>query len=190
MNKINDAVSLIVENNPIHALMVKSGVCNNTSLARRIKPSVDAMLGKDVKLNSIVKAISGLKPDESWDRQLEFLRSSNLTLEYRHSEREGDVESLKLDNFVLGYRDMGHIRIVERDVHDGNLACIRIRLPENASGVPGLSLFVVQYLMIQRHPVDRIYRLGREIMLICSTEEAEVILRHLSRLMFSREPTS
>jgi len=59
--KIQDAVKLAVEGNPLYSLVISTGLANLSAVARAIKPLVDAATGKDVKIATIVKALERLE---------------------------------------------------------------------------------------------------------------------------------
>ncbi|AEA13543.1 hypothetical protein TUZN_2086 [Thermoproteus uzoniensis 768-20] len=59
--KIQEAVRLAVEGNPLYSLVLSTGLANLSAVARAIKPLVDAATGKDVKIPTIVKALERLE---------------------------------------------------------------------------------------------------------------------------------
>lgn len=54
---IQQAVRIIIEENPLYVTLLSSGLVNLSALARSIKPLVDSMVGKDAKVFTIVKAL-------------------------------------------------------------------------------------------------------------------------------------
>ncbi|WP_243680503.1 hypothetical protein [Vulcanisaeta souniana] len=55
---IQQAVRIIIEENPLYVTLLSSGLVNLSALARGgIKPLVDSMIGKDTKVFTIVKAL-------------------------------------------------------------------------------------------------------------------------------------
>ena len=58
MTKISDSVKVIVSNNLIYSMAISSGLCNYTKIAENIRDKVEAMTGKNVKFNTIVKGIN------------------------------------------------------------------------------------------------------------------------------------
>ncbi|MGC9179107.1 MAG: hypothetical protein ACP5GZ_02730 [Vulcanisaeta sp.] len=54
---IQQAVRIIIEENPLYVTLLSSGLVNLSALARNIKPLVDTMIGKDTKVFTIVKAL-------------------------------------------------------------------------------------------------------------------------------------
>ena len=105
MNRIKDVVEKIIENNPLYSLAMRSGFVNFTSLSKSIKPTVDSMLEKDVKLNTLVKILSSLDIYAgSWDRQSKILKESNISMEYRYTEIELDKFPDEPINFLFAYQ--------------------------------------------------------------------------------------
>ena len=60
--KINEAVRDIVYKNTLYQILVSTGLVNANALAREIKDSVEMITGKKVKINTIAKAITNVKP--------------------------------------------------------------------------------------------------------------------------------
>ncbi|MDT7869093.1 MAG: hypothetical protein RQ839_02820 [Thermoproteus sp.] len=76
--KIQDAVKLAVEGNPLYSLVMSTGLANLSAVARAIKPLVDAAAGKDVKIATIVKALERLEKS--------LMRSSPRPEDFRYVE--------------------------------------------------------------------------------------------------------
>jgi hypothetical protein len=57
---IQQAVRIIIEENPLYVTLLSSNLVNLSALARSIKPLVDVMVGKDTKVFTIVKALERL----------------------------------------------------------------------------------------------------------------------------------
>lgn len=184
MTKINEAVNLLIGENPLYTMMLRSNVVNYSSLAKTIREKVEGITGKEVKVNTIVKCLTEISPSESTENQLEYLRKSNLSLEYKYAEKIQNTRPSLKENTVLVYRTGEEWKILSKDMEGGNLALIRIQLPLEAAGRPGITLFVVEYLLMHRIEVDKIYRFGTEILLVCNQEKADIIVRYLSELMF------
>ena len=184
MKGVSSATDLIIENNPMYSLMVKSGIVNYTSLARKIKRQVESMTGKEVKLNTLVKYITSITPNLQEDYQINYLKRSNLNVEFRFSEREGNTVDPSNNDIFLVYKAADRFRYLVRNDPDGKLACIRITLPEDAKKAPGITLFVVEYLMMQQISIEKIYRFDLEIILVCGIDVANQVISSLSDLLF------
>ncbi len=184
MSKVKDVVKNIVRDNPLYAILISSGLVNYTSLARQIQEQVVKSVSKDVKINTIVKALTEEKINtDSWNRQMEVLSRCDLSLEYRYEEREVSELPTNCKEFAFAYNYDGKIRIVGHNSETGNLACIKVKLPNDGSDVPGLTFFIVQHLSINGTKVERIYRLDREILLITNQNSAARVMTLLSDLI-------
>ncbi len=187
MNKIKDVVEKVIENNPLYSIAMRSGFVNFTSLAKAIKPTVDDACVRDVKINTLVKILSEMKIYAgSWERQSKILKESNISLEYRYTEIELDHFPDTPLEFLFAYKYKNKFRFIVQDEEIGNMACIRIMLPEYGSDVPGITFTVVEYLSIQNIKIERIYRLDREILLICSHSIADTVLKNLSNIIIKQ----
>ncbi len=187
MNRIKDVVEKIIENNPLYSLAMRSGFVNFTSLSKSIKPTVDSMLEKDVKLNTLVKILSSLDIYAgSWDRQSKILKESNISMEYRYTEIELDKFPDEPINFLFAYQYRNKYRFIVQDQNRGNMACIRILLPDHGSDVPGITFTVAEYLSVQNIKIEKIYRLDREILLICNHNIADTVLKNLTDLIIKQ----
>ena len=184
MTKINDAVKLVVQENPLYATMIKSGLVNYANLARKIQPTVESMTDKDVKINTLVKSLTQIKPETTWGKQIDLLRNSKLSLDDKYKEklvsRPDEIDS----NSIVAVRTPHGFKCLMGGMDDGDLALIKIELPEDASKSPGLTLFVVEYLMLQKVNIEKIYRFDTEIILTAKQEDAVKILEHLSNLIY------
>ncbi|MFP3166417.1 MAG: hypothetical protein RXR36_03930 [Nitrososphaeria archaeon] len=58
--KVTEAVKKIVDENVLYQILLSSGLANLNAMAREIKSAVDSMTGKEVKLNTIEKALTKL----------------------------------------------------------------------------------------------------------------------------------
>jgi hypothetical protein len=60
MVSVQQAVRVIVEENPLYMVTLLSGIANLSAIAREIKPLVESITGKEVNLVTIVKALERL----------------------------------------------------------------------------------------------------------------------------------
>ncbi len=60
MVSVQQAVRVIVEENPLYLVALSSGIANLSAIAREIKPLVESIVGKEVNLMTIVKALERL----------------------------------------------------------------------------------------------------------------------------------
>lgn len=59
--KVQEAVKKIVEGNPLYGVVLSSGLANLSAVARSIKPLVDAAVGRETKIVTIVKSLERLR---------------------------------------------------------------------------------------------------------------------------------
>ncbi|ABW01590.1 hypothetical protein Cmaq_0754 [Caldivirga maquilingensis IC-167] len=60
MVSVQQAVRVIVEENPLYLIALSSGIANLSAIAREVKPLVESIVGKEVNLMTIVKALERL----------------------------------------------------------------------------------------------------------------------------------
>ncbi|MGC8569908.1 MAG: hypothetical protein ACP5L1_01100 [Caldivirga sp.] len=60
MVSVQQAVRVIVEENPLYVVALSSGIANLSAIAREVKPLVESIVGKEVNLMTIVKALERL----------------------------------------------------------------------------------------------------------------------------------
>ncbi|WP_291767751.1 hypothetical protein [Caldivirga sp. UBA161] len=60
MVSVQQAVRVIVEENPLYVIALSSGIANLSAIAREVKPLVESIVGKEVNLMTIVKALERL----------------------------------------------------------------------------------------------------------------------------------
>jgi hypothetical protein len=91
-----------------------------------------------------------MAPHEPEEDAVSFLSNANLYLEFKFFEKEVPNPGKIDPNFLVAYREDGTIKYLIGNESMGTLACIRIPLPKVIAGKPGITLFLVQYLMMER----------------------------------------
>ncbi len=187
MTKISDSVKVIIDNNLIYSMAISSGLCNYTKIAEDIKDKVEAMTGKNVKFNTIVKVLTNIKATKpEYSDDLNILKKSSLTIEYEYSilyfdnikkMPENAILMMKESNFYVCIADIGNI--------ESKIALIKIILPKESSFTPGLTLLITDYLMTYGIKFTNIYRLDTEIWIVIDNANAGKALFHLSNLLHS-----
>lgn len=187
MVKVTDAINVIIRENLLYSLMINSGLANYTSLARKIQDQVEFVTRKKVKLNTIVKTLTSFKSEGTKTNAIEILKKSNLSVEYRYTEAYfnsiGDVS----DEAMLVVREAGRYKCIMKAGDTNDLALIRITLPKESAGEPGITLLLTQYLNIFGIDVKNIYRLDTEIWLTVNVNQAAQITDRISRLLYNSE---
>lgn len=182
-----DAIQEIIGENLLYTMLLSSGLANYTSLARKIQKQVESMTGNEVKVNTIVKALTGVKTKEEDLGALEILRKANLMAEYKYTEET--LESLEGlgDRLLLAVREGENYRCILKSDRSTDLALIRILLPEESSGQPGITLLVVEYLNVMGLDIRNIYRLDKEIWLTVKISEAGMVLDKLGKFLYNSQ---
>jgi len=185
MTKISDAVKVIVNNNLIFSMAISSGLCNYTKIAENIKDKVEAMTGKPVKFNTIVKVLANMKTQKpEYIDDLDILKRSSLTIEYEYSVIYFDDIKKIPDNAILVMKESNYyVCIASNKGSESKIALIKIILPKESSFTPGLTLLITDYLMTYGIKFTNIYRLGTEIWIIIDNSNAGKALYHLSTLL-------
>lgn len=187
MVKVTDAINTVIRENLLYSLMVNSGLANYTSLARRIQRKVGFMTGKEVKINTIVKTLTTMR-SEGWEcKAVEILKKSNLAVEYRYAEEYSDNLADISGDVMLVVKEGGRFRCIVKSRETNDLALIRIVLPPESAGEPGITLLVTEYLNIFGITVMNIYRLNTEIWLTVDVNHAGQITDRLSKLLYDSQ---
>ncbi|MEM0139262.1 MAG: hypothetical protein QXZ44_01415 [Ferroplasma sp.] len=185
MVKISDSVKVIVSNNLIYSMVISSGLSNYTKIAENIKDKVEAMTGKNVKFNTIVKVLASMKTTTMQHAgDLNILKRSSLTIEYEYSILYFDDIRKVPDNSILVMKESNaYICIASTGNQNSKIALIKIILPKQSSFTPGLTLLITDYLMTYGINFTNIYRLDTEIWIIIDNSNAGKALYHLSNLL-------
>lgn len=185
MVKVTDAINAVIRENLLYSLVINSGLANYTSLARRIKKQVEFLTGKEVKLNTIVKTLTSLSVKEEDSKALNILKKSSLLVEYKYTEEYLDRIKDVSEKAMLVVREKNRIKCIVQSDESHDLALIRIQMPPEASGVPGITLFLTEYLSIYDINVRNIYRLDTEIWITVNVRDAGKITDHLGKLLYN-----
>lgn len=185
MVRTGDAIQEIVRANLLYSMLINSGLANYTGLARKIRKQVESMTGNEVKINTIVKTLTSMKSEREDYGALEILRNANLTAEYKYTEEHVDnLESLG-DRLLLAVKEGDSYRCILKSEKSTDLALIRILLPEESSGEPGITLLIVEYLNVVGMDIRNIYRLDTEIWLTVKMSEAGLVLDKLGKFLYN-----
>ncbi len=183
MRGINRIVQSVIDQEPIYSMMLSTGVVNYTKLASKISPYVNALAGERVRINTIVKALSTVKTEDHFKEIVDILKEADMSVDFRYMERLKCGKFVPGENVLIAYRKNNCWKVIEGDP-SGELALVRITLPPEAAGKPGLTLFLVQYLAVYDLHVEKIYRFDTDILLMCSYEIVDQVVRYLRDLIF------
>jgi hypothetical protein len=166
-------------------MAISSGLCNYTKIAENIRDKVEAMTGKNVKFNTIVKVLANMKSEKpEYTDDLEILKKSSLTIEYEYSILYFDDIKTIPENSILVMKESNiYVCIAKTENQESKIALIKIILPKQSSFTPGLTLLITDYLMTYGIKFTNIYRLDTEIWIIIDNSNAGKALYHLSNLL-------
>lgn len=187
MTKVTDAIETIVRENLLYSIIVYSGLGNYTSIAKKMKKQVEFLSGKEVKLNTIVKNLTRLESTVREPPNIEFLKKSTLSVEYKYTKQSySSFDQIPRDVLlVVKEREMYNTIAQSKDKND--LALIKILLPEEASGTPGLTLLLTEYLSIYGIQTRNIYRLDTEIWITVDIQDGGIVTEKLGKLLYNSE---
>ncbi len=185
MVRTGDAIQEIVKGNLLYSMLINSGLANYTGLARKIRKQVESMTGNEVKINTVVKALTSMKTESVDHGALEMLRNANLTAEYKYTEEYFESLENLGDRLLLAVKEGHSYRCILKSEKSTDLALIRILLPEESSGEPGITLLIVEYLNVVGMDIRNIYRLDREIWLTVKISEAGMVLDRLGKFLYN-----
>lgn len=187
MVKIADVVSVIVRNNILYSLLLSSGLVNHTSLANKIHSQVEAISGKKVKINTIVKVLTGMEVKKVDTMALEILRKSNIMAEYKYTEVYHDTIEEIGKHTMLAVNEGDMYKCIEKSSTTNDLALIRVVLPKESAGEPGITLLITEYLSASGLKTKNIYRLDTEIWITVSINHAGLVLDKLSNFFYNSQ---
>ncbi|GGM69933.1 hypothetical protein GCM10007108_05020 [Thermogymnomonas acidicola] len=184
MTTIKSAVMSVISSDPTYSMIVSSGLCNYTSMAKRIQRTVEVMLGRQVNLNSITKALTQIRIEPRYVNIFGIVSQATLWAEYGLNELQCGLNDRLPEGSLLVVRRDGYYTCLCKTGEPGKIALIRIRTPKEASNTPGLSLFITEYLYLNGVEFSNIYRLGNEIWITSDSENAGRILSILSDMIY------
>ncbi len=187
MTKASDAVKTIISNNNIYSLLINTGLVNYTKMAKKIKSRVEFLVGKKIKLNTIVKALTNIEVHGNDADTLDILKKSSLLLEYNYEERHSNNIDDVMNGAMLIVREKDGFTSLIKSNNINSFVIAKIMLPENALTTAGITLLITEFLTINGIQVRNIYRLSREIWIIVDSEVAGKVADALNRLLYQNE---
>lgn len=188
---VYEAVKNIVFTNALYGLILASGLANLSALARAVKPLVDAALGVDVKINTIVKSLerarSSARSPEDVIRAL-----SEMEVVAHMGVAEVDVSSpeavARVFNSAVPFvvvGGSGRARVLGSSMALGvrsarELGIIKITLPRKAP--VGAVTFLVQVLKVKGVTVEHMLRYDNEIYIVVDRGAVATVLSTLEEL--------
>lgn len=181
--KVTDAVKKIIEENALYQIIISSGFANLNAIAREIKRPVEALVNKEVKLNTIEKALTKLAPATAKAAEIS-IKGAEINLESGILERVFDSSELsKLDfsKLVLAVIDEGKIKAVVKEEGQGqNLVLLKVMFKDARKPVPYHPLIML-FNSIGINLIHAI-RFDRNVYFVIPREDALKALSVIERL--------
>jgi hypothetical protein len=206
---IQQAVRIIVEENPLYVTLLSSNLVNLSALARSIKPLVDVMVGKDTKVFTIVKALERLSLNYKLVNDYPDIVKSLSTAEIITYSGMGEVEIplteenrekvLKLRDLLASMNthfivlnDGNKIHVIAPLMYITNVCkeskiseygMVRIMFADRAP--VGIVTFLVQVMKSNQITAKHVLRYDNDIYVIVEREKTPLLLNLLEKLRTS-----
>ena len=203
---IQQAVRIIVEENPLYVTLLSSGLVNLSALARSIKPLVDSMVGKDTKVFTIVKALERISMNYKLVNEYPDIVKALSMAEIITYSGMGEVEILLTEenmDRVAKLRDLLTAAKVQFIIlNDGNKmhviaplmyvmhVCAQAKIEEYgmvrimfAEKAPvGIVTFLVQVMKSNQITAKHVLRYDNDIYIVVEREKTPLLLNIIERL--------
>jgi hypothetical protein len=144
--KVTEAVKKIVDENVLYQILLSSGLANLNAMAREIKSAVDSMTGKDVKLNTIEKALTKLSARKT-ESYTVSTSGTEVELETGISEVTytlDEFSSVDFTRLIMAVMDEGKIKaIVKGGNSTSELVLLKVKFVGAKHEVPYHPLIMV-----------------------------------------------
>ncbi|MFP3214676.1 MAG: hypothetical protein RXO71_02420 [Nitrososphaeria archaeon] len=144
--KVTEAVKKIVDENVLYQILLSSGLANLNAMAREIKSAVDSMTGKDVKLNTIEKALTKLSARKT-ESYTVSTSGTEVELETGISEvtyTPDEFSSVDFTRLIMAFMDEGKIKaIVKGGNSTSELVLLKVKFVGAKHEVPYHPLIMV-----------------------------------------------
>ncbi|MEM0128530.1 MAG: hypothetical protein QXU18_12565 [Thermoplasmatales archaeon] len=177
-------ISLIINNlvrqDIVYRMALTRGIVNYSSLAKKLKKSVDRITGRDIALNTIVKSLTRIRETENLVEPYDALSQLEISLEYGLVRKTTDFLSPNVEPFLIALKTGDGYDILYKDVNKEGLALLRIRMKERFSEIPGITVLIISILESYKVEIRYIYRFGHEIWFLIPKEQGTLALEKLA----------
>jgi len=179
--KISEIIESIINENIAYKMALENEIVNYTALAKKIKPKVESLSGKEVPLNTIVKILTlyNKKSDYLMD-PFQALKQVSISLEYGFSKKTVSYDEIFEYQFTIAVKNGDMVDILYKDDKNSELALLRLKMKENFSEVPGITVLIISILELFEIKIKYIYRLGHEILILLSEKDGPKALEKLA----------
>ena len=179
--KLTDIINLIVHENIAYRMALENNIVNYSALAKKIKKKVDNLSGKDVPLNTIVKLLTMYKKKNIYSTEpAKALKQVSISLDYGYSKKTISNNNLSDTNFLIAVKNGEKIDILIKEERDSEFALLKLKMKENFSEIPGITVLVISILEMFDIRVKYIYRIGHEIFILLNKKDAPKALEKLA----------
>jgi len=179
--KLTDIINLIVHENIAYRMALENNIVNYSALAKKIKKKVDNLSGKDVPLNTIVKLLTMYKKKNIYSTEpAKALKQVSISLDYGYSKKTISNNNLSNTNFLIAVKNGEKIDILIKEERDSEFALLKLKMKENFSEIPGITVLVISILEMFDIRVKYIYRIGHEIFILLNKKDAPKALEKLA----------
>ncbi|MGC8565032.1 MAG: hypothetical protein ACP5R0_01125 [Thermoplasmata archaeon] len=179
--KLTDIIDLIVGENIAYRMALENDIVNYSALAKKIKKKVDNLSGKDVPLNTIVKLLTLYKKKNICATEpAKALNQVSISLDYGYSKKTISNNDFPNTNFLIAVKNGDKIDILIKEERDSEFALLKLKMKENFSEIPGITVLVISILEMFNIKVKYIYRIGHEIFILLNKKDAPKALEKLA----------
>jgi len=143
--RINEAVRDIISKNTLYQMLISTGLVNANALAREIKDSVEVITGKKVKINTVAKVITSVRPKEPV--QSGTLNALDVALDTDVVETTVGFEEfskMRPQLILLSFADGDKMRVLKRrEGESASSDLVLVRLTFRGSSVAYHPLWII-----------------------------------------------
>ncbi|MFB6469622.1 MAG: hypothetical protein TU36_000040 [Vulcanisaeta sp. AZ3] len=206
---IQQAVRIIIEENPFYVTLLSTGLVNLSALARNIKPLVNSMIGKDAKVFTIVKALERLSLNYKLVNEYPDIVKALSTAEIITYSGMGEVEVLlteenkekvsklrdllsSLNTHFIMLNDGNKLHVIAPIMYITNVCqgsnvveygMVRIMFADKAP--VGIVTFLIQVMKSNQITAKHVLRYDNDIYIIVEREKTPSLLNLIERLRSS-----
>ncbi|MEM0127519.1 MAG: hypothetical protein QXO03_00325 [Thermoplasmatales archaeon] len=173
-------INSLVKQDIVYRMAIARGIVNYSSLAKKMKKSVDKIAGKDIPLNTIVKALTRVKEVKNVAEPYDALSQLEISLEYGLIRKKVDSIRPDGDNFLIAFRTESGYDILYKDQEKEGLALLKIKMKERFNEVPGITVLIISILESHGVEIRYIYRFGHEIWFLMPKSQGTLALEKLA----------
>ncbi|MGC8645723.1 MAG: hypothetical protein ACP5UO_05630 [Thermoplasmata archaeon] len=181
--RVAELVDNLINQDIVYRMAISRGIVNYSSLARKMKGSIDKILGTGIPLNTIVKALTRMDSEKVENVEpYDALSELEISLEYglvRKTVRS--LEDLQT-SFLTAFRSEKGYDVLCKDEKEEGLALLRMRMRERFTEIPGITVLIISILETFGIEIRYIYRFGHEIWFLMPKYQGTLALEKLASI--------